>query len=71
MNPSVTENAVTGAPHALTVMRGSLLQGQGPAALAPSLQALAAFAVGMGGLGLALFAVALRRARVDGSLTHY
>ena len=57
--------------HALTVMRGSLLQGASPAALAPSLQALAAFAVAMGGLGLALFAVALRRARVDGSLTHY
>ena len=57
--------------HALIVMRGALLQGAGPVALASSLQALAAFAAAMGVLGLGLFAVALRRARVDGSLTHY
>jgi ABC-2 type transport system permease protein len=57
--------------HALVVMRGALLQGASPAALASSLQALAGFAVAMGGLGLGLFTVALRRARVDGSLTHY
>lgn len=57
--------------HALIVMRGALLQGATPARLASSLQALGVFAAAMGGLGLGLFTVALRRARVDGSLTHY
>ena len=57
--------------HALTVMRGALLRGSGPAELGASLQALALFALVLGGAGVGLFMVAFRRARVDGSLTHF
>ncbi|HET6280252.1 MAG TPA: ABC transporter permease [Polyangia bacterium] len=57
--------------HALEVLRGALLLGAGPGALKSSLQALALFAVLLGALGSATFVFALRRARVDGSLTHY
>jgi ABC-2 type transport system permease protein len=57
--------------HALAVLRGALLRGSSPAELGGSLQALAIFAVVLSGLGLGLFVVAFRRARVDGSLTHY
>jgi ABC-2 type transport system permease protein len=57
--------------HALTVMRGALLRGAGPAELGASLQALALFALVLGGAGIGLFIIAFRRARVDGSLTHF
>lgn len=57
--------------HALEVLRGALLVGAGPGALASSLVALAAFAVVLAPLGAGVFAYALRRARADGSLSHY
>jgi ABC-2 type transport system permease protein len=57
--------------HALEALRLALLTGAGPAALAPSLGALALFACLLTPAGLGLFVYALRRARVDGSLTHY
>jgi ABC-2 type transport system permease protein len=57
--------------HALEVLRRGLLLGQGPEALAPSLGALAIFAVVFSGLGLVAFAWALGRARDDGSLSHF
>ena len=57
--------------HALEVVRGALLRGASPGALAGSLAALAGFAGVLVPLGAWLFVVALRRARVDGSLTHY
>jgi ABC-2 type transport system permease protein len=57
--------------HALRVLRGGLLTGAPPAAVRGSLLALAVFAAALIPAGAALFAFALRRARVDGSLTHY
>ncbi len=57
--------------HALEALRRALLTGASPAAMAPSLVALAAFAVVLTPVGLALFAHALRRARIDGSLVHH
>ena len=57
--------------HALAVLRGALLRGSTLAELQGSLQALAGFAVVLGALGAVLFVAAFRRARVDGSLTHY
>lgn len=57
--------------HALEVLRGALLLGATPAALGSSLRALALFAVLLVAAGTATFVYALRRARVDGSLTHY
>jgi ABC-2 type transport system permease protein len=57
--------------HALTVLRGALLVGAGPAALADSFLALLAFAGVLAPVGAVVFAYALRRARVDGSLSHY
>ncbi len=57
--------------HALEALRGALLVGASPAQLLPVLSALAAFALVLGPAGLALFVYALRRARIDGSLTHY
>lgn len=57
--------------HALELVRGGLLRGDGPAALGSSIAALALFAGVLCPMGVALFVYALRRARVDGSLTHY
>jgi ABC-2 type transport system permease protein len=57
--------------HALRVLRGAFLVGSSPVAVADSLVALGVFAVALIPLGAATFAYALRRARVDGSLTHY
>ena len=57
--------------HALEVLRGALLVGSSPAALRPSLAALLLFAGLLAPLGVGLFAYALRRARIDGSLSHY
>ena len=57
--------------HALAVLRGALLVGANPAALADSFVALIIFAGVLAPLGAAVFAFALRRARSDGSLSHY
>jgi ABC-2 type transport system permease protein len=57
--------------HALTALRAAFLLGAPPAAIAGSLLALGLFAAVLIPLGAAIFAYALRRARVDGSLTHY
>jgi len=57
--------------HALAVLRGALLVGAGPAALARSFVALLIFAGVLAPVGAAVFAYALRRARIDGSLSHY
>jgi ABC-2 type transport system permease protein len=57
--------------HVLVVLRGAFLTGASPAAVSGSLAALAIFAAVLIPVGTASFAYALRRARVDGSLTHY
>jgi ABC-2 type transport system permease protein len=57
--------------HALAVLRGALLVGSPPAGLRSSLAALLIFAGVLAPLGVGLFAYALRRARIDGSLSHY
>jgi ABC-2 type transport system permease protein len=57
--------------HALAVLRGALLVGAGPAALADSFAALIVFAGVLAPIGAGVFAYALRRARIDGSLSHY
>ena len=57
--------------HALAVLRGALLVGAGPAALADSFLALIIFAGVLAPVGFGVFAFALRRARIDGSLSHY
>jgi len=57
--------------HALTVLRGALLVGEGPGALADSFLALLLFAGVLAPVGAGVFAFALRRARIDGSLSHY
>jgi ABC-2 type transport system permease protein len=57
--------------HALEVLRGALLVGAGPGALSDSLVALLLFAVVLAPVGAGVFAFALRRARADGSLSHY
>ena len=57
--------------HALAVLRGALLVGASPAALADSFLALAIFGAVLAPLGAAVFRFALRRTRVDGSLSHY
>jgi ABC-2 type transport system permease protein len=57
--------------HTLAVLRGALLVGDGPAALADSFGALIVFAGLLAPVGVAVFAFALRRARIDGSLSHY
>jgi ABC-2 type transport system permease protein len=57
--------------HVLVVLRGAFLTGATPAAVSRSLAALAIFAAVLIPAGAATFAYALRRARVDGSLTHY
>jgi ABC-2 type transport system permease protein len=57
--------------HALEALRLALLMGAPPRALVHPLGALALFACLLTPAGLGLFVYALRRARVDGSLTHY
>jgi ABC-2 type transport system permease protein len=57
--------------HALDVLRAAFLAGASPADIRGSLAALALFAAVLIPLGVGTFAFALRRARVDGSLTHY
>ena len=57
--------------HTLAVLRGALLVGASPAALADSFVALIIFAGVLAPLGAVVFAYALRRARSDGSLSHY
>src|SRR4051812_5909155 len=57
--------------HTLAVLRGALLVGASPAALADSFLALVIFAGLLAPVGVAVFAFALRRARIDGSLSHY
>jgi ABC-2 type transport system permease protein len=57
--------------HALTVLRGALLIGSGPVELRQSMLALLLFAGVLAPIGAGMFAFALRRARVDGSLSHY
>jgi len=57
--------------HALAALRGALLVGAGPGALAGPLLALVLFTVVLAPLGIGVFAFALRRARIDGSLSHY
>ena len=57
--------------YSLRAMRLAVLQGQGLAALAFDLLALAAFAVVLFPLSLLAFRWALRKARRDGSLTQY
>ena len=57
--------------HALAVLRGALLVGAGPGQLRSSLLALLVFASILAPVGVAVFAYALRRARIDGSLSHY
>jgi ABC-2 type transport system permease protein len=57
--------------HALEALRQTLLLGASPRALAPSLVSLGIFALVLTPVGFGLFAAGIRRARVDGSLTHY
>jgi ABC-2 type transport system permease protein len=57
--------------HALAVLRGALLVGSSLGDLRSSLLALLIFAGLLAPIGAAMFAFALRRARVDGSLSHY
>jgi ABC-2 type transport system permease protein len=57
--------------HALELVRGGLLRGAGPAELTGPIISLALFAGVLCPVGVALFVYALRRARIDGSLTHY
>jgi ABC-2 type transport system permease protein len=57
--------------HALAVLRGALLIGTPPSELGSSLASLALFAAVLAPVGAGVFAYALRRARADGSLSHY
>jgi ABC-2 type transport system permease protein len=57
--------------HALELVRGALLRGASVAEMGRSLGALALFAGLTIPLGVVLFVFALRRARIDGSLSHY
>jgi ABC-2 type transport system permease protein len=57
--------------HALALLRGALLVGAGPGELRTSLLALLVFAGLLAPVGAGMFAFALRRARSDGSLSHY
>jgi ABC-2 type transport system permease protein len=57
--------------HALEVVRGALLRGASVSELAGSIVALALFCGLLIPLGATLFVLALRRARIDGSLSHY
>lgn len=55
--------------HALEALRRAIMLGASPGAMLETLAALAAFAALVAPAGLALFVFALRRARIDGSLT--
>jgi ABC-2 type transport system permease protein len=66
----VVSHAIPLTP-ALEALRGALLLGATPAELAPSLLSLGMFALVLTPAGLGLFAYGVRRARIDGSLTHY
>lgn len=57
--------------YSLHAMRLALLQSAGWKALLPDLLALTAFSIGLLPLGLAVFRFAVRRAKIEGSLTHY
>lgn len=57
--------------HALEVVRGALLRGDGLSELSRSMIALGLFAGILVPAGVGLFVFALRRARIDGSLGHY
>lgn len=57
--------------HALELLRGALLRGASLGDLLAPIVALSLFAGLLIPAGAALFAYALRRARIDGSLTHY
>ncbi len=57
--------------HALEVLRGAMLQGQGIVELAAPLAALTAVSLAYLVLGLAASAAAIRHARTDGSLAQY
>jgi len=57
--------------HALAATRGAMLNGQTPGTLIGSLLGLAVFSAVLLPVGAVLFAYALRRARVDGSLSHF
>ncbi len=57
--------------HALALLRGTLLVGSSFVELRSSLLALLAFAGLLAPVGAGMFAFALRRARLDGSLSHY
>ena len=58
-------------PYALNVMRGALLRGATWGNLAPDLLILLGFCVVLFPLAMLVFTLALRKARQDGSLTHY
>lgn len=57
--------------HALTVLRGALLEGRGIVELATPFALLAVTSLGFLAIGLGAFAAAIRHARVDGSLAQY
>ena len=57
--------------HALAVLRGALLVGATPSQIQGGLLALLIFAATLAPIGAVTFAFALRRARIDGSLSHY
>lgn len=57
--------------HALEALRGALLTGATVGALRSSLLALALFSIILIPTGLVAFIHSLKRARIDGSLTHY
>lgn len=71
--PSWLQNVARCLPltHALEALRRALLTGASPSELASSLAALGVLAAVLTAIGLALFVHGLRRARADGSLTHY
>jgi ABC-2 type transport system permease protein len=57
--------------HALRVLRGAMLDGLGVVELAGPLAALAVVSLAYLGLGVAACAMAIRHARIDGSLAQY
>lgn len=57
--------------YSLHAMRLALLQSASWRALLPDILALTAFSIGLLPLGLAVFRFAVRRAKIEGSLTHY
>lgn len=59
------------ATHALEGMRRSLLSSSSMAEIMPSVEALALFTIVLVPSGLAVFRLALRKAKRDGTLTHF